>query len=369
MKTLARIAFVFLAVASPASSAHAAKWIVANNGVDAPTCGTSSAPCRSISQALTNATANDTIEVGPGRYGDLNGDGDFADPGEEDAEVGAGNFCIVCVDVSVVLISRDGAALTALVGSGADAAAIRVLAPDAEIGAAKRGFSLLDADEGVRISASRIEVAGHIVANMLGSGIVIGGERAYVHDNLLVGLGGSGVFVDGSFDAGRLLNNTAIGNADHGFEARGTAWSLKGNAASANGGSGFVVETIGTAEIAGNAAVDNAAEGYDLSGSAFFSKNSAIGNPGFGARFTVPTLVMTKNNFFGNDTGPGGANCGTFNAFVAITATDASRNYWGASTGPGAEPADVACDTPGAMTTTDPFQRNETRVRIRWPAL
>src|SRR5262249_19176887 len=67
-----------------ASAAAGATWSVANNGVDSPTCGTSRTnPCRSISQALANAGDGDTISVGAGRYGDLNGDGAFTLPGAE----------------------------------------------------------------------------------------------------------------------------------------------------------------------------------------------------------------------------------------------------------------------------------------------
>lgn len=46
-------------------------WVVTNIGVDESTCGTNASPCRSISQAIVNASAGDAIHVGPGRYGDL----------------------------------------------------------------------------------------------------------------------------------------------------------------------------------------------------------------------------------------------------------------------------------------------------------
>src|SRR5262245_25730938 len=54
---------------------------VENNGVDSSDCGSKQSPCRSISQAVANATENDTIRVGPGRYGDLDQDGTFAERG------------------------------------------------------------------------------------------------------------------------------------------------------------------------------------------------------------------------------------------------------------------------------------------------
>ena len=78
-----RIAFALITTLLGTSVVDAATLHVANNGIDSDTCGAGSAPCRSISRAIVNAAAGDTIVVGPGRYGDLNGDGSFGGPGEE----------------------------------------------------------------------------------------------------------------------------------------------------------------------------------------------------------------------------------------------------------------------------------------------
>src|SRR5687768_2789620 len=56
---------------------------VANNGVDTSTCGARDDPCRSITQAIANAKAGDTLLVGPGRYGDVNGNDVLGEPEEE----------------------------------------------------------------------------------------------------------------------------------------------------------------------------------------------------------------------------------------------------------------------------------------------
>ena len=60
-----------------AGSASAAVLYAKNNGVDSLTCGAIATPCRSISQAIVSAGASPatTILVGPGIYGDINGDG------------------------------------------------------------------------------------------------------------------------------------------------------------------------------------------------------------------------------------------------------------------------------------------------------
>src|SRR5712692_1255858 len=97
-------AVVGLVLARLGGAAMAATFIVANNGVDSSTCGAANTPCRSISRAIANALAGDTIIVGPGRYGDLNRDGAFTDPGEEAAEVGFGCNCMIKVNKQVTLM-------------------------------------------------------------------------------------------------------------------------------------------------------------------------------------------------------------------------------------------------------------------------
>jgi hypothetical protein len=65
-----------------ASTAHAV--VVANNGTDGPTCGLLPAPpCRSLGRAIANAHPGDTVVVGPGPYGDLDGSGTLGDSAGE----------------------------------------------------------------------------------------------------------------------------------------------------------------------------------------------------------------------------------------------------------------------------------------------
>src|SRR5438034_982011 len=109
-----RIAFVLITTLLGISAApvDAATLNVANNGIDSDTCGAVSAPCRSVSRAIVNAAAGDTIVVGPGRYGDLNGDGNFGGPGEEAGPAGCG--CMIEVNKRLTLQSSDGAGVTIL---------------------------------------------------------------------------------------------------------------------------------------------------------------------------------------------------------------------------------------------------------------
>src|SRR5579864_4067004 len=82
---------------------QASTWYATNDGVDSPMCGhTRDHACRSISQAVDNATDGDVIWVGAGRYGDLNGNGSFADPGDEHPfDSGNGTSCVVCITKAV----------------------------------------------------------------------------------------------------------------------------------------------------------------------------------------------------------------------------------------------------------------------------
>jgi hypothetical protein len=79
---------------------------VGNNGIVDPTCGDLSRPCRSISQAILNADNGDTILVGAGRYGDINGNGS-EDLGDETSGFNTG--CMICIDKSLTILSRCGA--------------------------------------------------------------------------------------------------------------------------------------------------------------------------------------------------------------------------------------------------------------------
>ena len=84
---LAAVSWSAVALCSHADERDAGRqadtWNVANYGLDTGGCGKRQAPCRSITQALSLARDGDTILVGPGRYGDVNRDGDLDDAGKK----------------------------------------------------------------------------------------------------------------------------------------------------------------------------------------------------------------------------------------------------------------------------------------------
>ena len=128
-----------------ASATGPRTWQVANNGQDNPTCGSVQQPCRSISQAITNAHEGDSIVVGPGRYGDLNSNGVLGELGEEvpDLSVGA----MINVTKRLRIRSRDGAARTILDVNRAARTAVRIAAGGSILGVADGGFTATRAVE------------------------------------------------------------------------------------------------------------------------------------------------------------------------------------------------------------------------------
>lgn len=58
----------FAPAASAATTTSTVLHVNASTGVDSATCGPAAAPCKTISQAVTNAAAGDTIKVAAGRY-------------------------------------------------------------------------------------------------------------------------------------------------------------------------------------------------------------------------------------------------------------------------------------------------------------
>src|SRR5262245_11798454 len=104
--------FLCLLLLAPTLPTQAKVLYVAAEGRDDSTCRGDSHPCRSIGQATAHANEGDALVVGPGRYGDINGDGDLADPGEDGAEVAMGCHCLINLDKPLTVESSAGPAAT-----------------------------------------------------------------------------------------------------------------------------------------------------------------------------------------------------------------------------------------------------------------
>jgi hypothetical protein len=309
---------------------------VANNGVDSPTCGDKGDPCRTINQVIANATEGDGIEVGPGHYGDLNGDGVFGGPGEETPPDGC--ICMIRVDKAVTIESRDGAGATVLDAGGADAIVVDIEASGAVFGKKNRGFTLTKGSIGLLIAGGT-------------SGVT-------VRDNLAVANTEGFSLPAGSSSGHELRDNIATANSICGFSLAGSDYVVKDNLAGANGGDGFDIHGSGQ-KLNGNVANANGGEGFALSGSGHeLIHNAAVGNKLSGVTLFASGTVIRRNNIYGNAVLD---NCGLVNTSGDLI--DATNNFWGAASGPGPDPADRVCNRIGSITLFTPFATKEFKVK------
>ena len=339
-------------------------WHVANNGIDSPDCGKRKGPCRSISQAIHNAAAGDTVSVGPGIYGDVNHDEDYNDPGDE--HLAPNGECIVCVDKRLRLISTDGAQNTVIRRSRFDpvvflANVVALTAPGIRFGDSGRGFTVRGGEGGRGVAVASLDVTdvritGNIILDFFAFGLTAFGSGVCA-ENVVTG-SNIGFTVGGNW---RVIDNLAIANNILGIGAGGEFALLRGNI-STNNGRGFTVNPE-RAIVERNIASGSAGEGELGVGFAIFRTNirfvhnTAVGNRGFGVWFFAEGAelpIFKRNNFVGNDRV---SNCGFVNQ--SGLDVDARQNYWGAATGPGPDPADnggpnSGCDLSGSTIVT-PF--------------
>jgi parallel beta-helix repeat protein len=342
---------------------------VTNYGVDSESCGSWHKPCRSITQAIQKALFGDQVRVGPGRYGDINGDGDFADPGEE-----PGPECRVCVPREVRVYSAEGAAVTLIDARGAPwSSAVSVSGPYAEFGRAGHGFTVLgDSVNGIDVGGFNNKVAGNIATGFQQSAYAFPtlGRSILIADNIAIDNPGATGFtgfaeIVNPGSAGRTIvrRNYSIRN-DVGFNISGRGTHLIDNVAD-NNARGVSVEGSGLV-IRDNTITNNGREGIlvlthpQLPGTVVtsFTGNTIVGNRASGLAILLDVTMrpLFGNNFFGNGTSalPGESpNCGLVNASLgSITAT---LNFWGSPTGPGSDPADEVCNVgAGSVTVVTP---------------
>ncbi len=178
---LIAVASWFAIQVTPATGATSTTWWVTNQGLDSPSCGIRSKPCRSISAAIEKASDGDVIEVGAGLYGDLNGDGAFTAPGEEHfSTTRFGRTCIICISKSIKLLSLHGAEDTII-----DAGNSRRPDPTSDVG--------------------RVDD----VVNIGSSGVTLGAPAAGF---TITGGGNRGVHVDTLPTDVKIVDNIARGN-------------------------------------------------------------------------------------------------------------------------------------------------------------
>ena len=362
-------------IASESSDGDGARILsVETNGRDNPQCGSPTSPCRTIGTALANAQNGDTILVGPGLYGDINGDGDFEDAGEETPD--HSQHCVICIRKSIRLLSLHGPLATIINGDGSffsvdnlPASELRlaiIFAGDVVFGIKDHGFTLRRQIRGVDVAGGPgdVVIAGHVAHEL--DLYSFRSDRAEgpieLSDN--VASGGDGTFeVRGAGNARvRVKRNTAT-DGQFGFILQGPLRAeVTGNVAR-NGQSGFVINTSDV-RLEHNIAIENTI-GVVVNGDRNrIVKNVIMDVITDGSSFGLFILSgsdnrVQRNDIFGNRGNQlQQVNCGLAN-FTGTTVL-ATNNYWGAPTGPGDDPADTvgpSCDfdTPGSVTIFEPF--------------
>jgi hypothetical protein len=332
MRRAAALLALLLALAAPAG---AAKVYVANNGADGAACGTKSAPCRTIGAGIARAQAGDVVEVGPGRYGELDDDGWDDSPNEEvrNAECA----CFVRVDRRITVRSRDGASSTVLLPAAINVfegdRIVGVEAAGAEFGQPGHGFTIVGVADRVALEASGAgaKVAGNVVL-FAGTGIAATAPGVEVADNR-VSRGDVGIAL--LADGGLALRNSVMGNATAGFRIEAAGSVLDGNAVIGNG--------LGISAHATQVTV---------------RRSTIAGNRLTGAAFVGAGHRVERSSFYGNgDADLENPGCG-LSSDTVITAT---RNYWGSALGPGHDPADLVCSEDAQL---EPFATKDTPLRL-----
>jgi Right handed beta helix region len=367
---------------SPGASSGTTLWVT-NDGVDSSHCGARSDPCRSISRGMDHASDGDTIEVGAGRYGDLNGDGQLGGPGEENGST-LGLPCDVCVSKSLTILSVHGAEKTLIVGT--NFSVVSLSGHYVTFGAKDHGFTVVGGGNGLIADSSQfmdVKVGGNVaVANNRGFSIQNFGT-AKISDNRAEGSGEIGFVVSALYQSNVTVErNVAVNCGLNGFLIWAHGVRLLNNVATRTVGgqglgefadaAGFFIQGSGHL-VEGNSSIGNAGAGFTIKRTRFdgpavsvlsFRHNTVTGNVGPGvALFPSATGTdFSDNNIYGNATGGNpvagfaAINCGIFNA--GGSPLQATKNFWGSATGPGPDPADAVgstCDQQGSVTSFKPF--------------
>jgi hypothetical protein len=335
-----------------AGAASASTLRVTNDGTDSASCGAPNKPCRTISQAIENASDGDGIEVGAGHYGNVSGDPNFGGPGDEHPQAEAG--CMVCITKALSVFSLHGAAVTVIenIPSTTFISTVRILHDGVTFGQVGGGFTVTGGNaQGVVLDLGssaeygivlqhEVTIAGNVALNDLIGFLFVGARfvdrpcpvlscmstaQVIFSDNESInnsnGATGFGVSLNTYPAPITLQSNLAQGGGDGFFvypgeqNATGDALraanvALLGNVAVHNG-LGFFVDAPG--RMTGNTAIGNAQAGFlVVPGTAPFQDNSAIGNGGPGAIVQFSTYpgdtqgnhrfeAFSENNFYGND--------------------------------------------------------------------
>jgi len=343
IRPLAGLLFSFGVTLATVATASAASTYVASHGTDSGSCGSKTDPCRTINQGIDQASVGGTVIVGPGKYGDLDGDGILGEAGEETPGTVDTSDCMIAIDKQVTVVSSAGAWSTSLdpgTAAGLDAT-VCLGATGTVFGAYGKGFS---------VESPEFAYAG-VFSTVQAGGSVVAGSQVHCATSGTYGI------VMTHADA-QLLSNRAEGGCYLGFFVFGSGAVVKGNASMKN--------TAGFSVSGADAVLDSNVSNGNYIGMALTVTNltmtraSVTGNSAYGIGTGMGTTGSIRgSNIVGN--GPSGMtpNCGVYADGSAITM---DGNWWGAASGPGSDPADAVC-LPGAPVTT--FEDKPVQVKLK----
>ncbi len=403
MNSTHRLSLAAIAGLLVAAPALAASLRVSSGGLDAPSCGSGpNPPCASIGQAVTNASAGDSILVGPGVYSGFvvnkslrlssaNGTGgavitgtvtlaadrivfgklgkgfSLSPAGPSNAIVASGNDITVrgniVSDCSIGVDAVGGAPIIRDNSFDSCAVAIRVTGSGAQVRRNRMGFIntygvFLDA------ASSNADVRENRAFGPAGLAFMISGSGHILRRNLVHGTPGGGFAAIGSPSDVQLLENVVASSSNPAYSLEvGTGWVLRGNAALHTNAPGFYLLAGSPLRLSGNVAIGNSAYGMIIAGGNdhLLENNSVIDNIGSGIVLSgVGTGVqISGGNLYGNT-----SNCGLDHSAAASVNVDGV--YWGDPGGPGAPPADDICGNTAAVSVTNPAAK---AAKIKLPAV
>src|SRR5262249_21190518 len=251
----------------------AATLHVTSDGLDSGECGKARTPCRSIGQAIANASAGDQIVVGAGTYG----------VAVEGIEGFPGCVCMIKIGKNLTLVSSDGAEVTVLDVGNADVRGVVIEADGVVFGKRNKGFTIANARrEAVLLEGATVDVTvqGNVAINNGANG----------NDAFLIQ--GSAHTVDG---------NEARDNARGGFGIHGTDHTVTGNLASNNLQG---VEITASGQFTHNVIADNNLDGVVVNvvgKELLIQRNDILDNRQYGIRVgSLSAGIITRNNIVGN---------------------------------------------------------------------
>jgi hypothetical protein len=341
------LTIITMALIAPATAMSASQltFYVANNGANAPDCGLSrSAPCRSINHTVSIAPAGSRIVVGPGRYGDVNGDGVLQGPDEE--EPCRSDASMLCVKKRLTLESSSGPHATVIDAGGTGGLGWTVVYLGADgivFGGRDKGFTVTGGSFGGLVigglgGSADVSVIGNLFYNNSQVGLAVAGVppgRTVIADNDIRDCGSAAFIVNGDGGGTVIVDHNTATNSETGFRIAFFGQQIMRNKATGNN-IGFAINAH-IAFLSDNIAVGNRigilARAFERDVQ-YLTRNTVTGNFGNGIQYDEAggTFKLHGNNIFGN---------GGFGLLAGSENVDATNNWWGSPSGPGSDPADA----------------------------